>query len=188
MKIILSILFVLMIPFSMMSCAPKKSPPVPETKPVAPPDALAVAKPVDLSKFKQATFAAGCFWCEEGVFESVKGVAEAESGYAGGNTKNPTYEEVESGITGHAETVNVYYDSTVVDYPTLLKVFFASQDPTQVNGQGPDTGTQYRSIVFYRNETEKKLTNEYIDQLNKSGKYSKPIAAQVVPFTVCWKA
>lgn len=142
----------------------------------------------DLAKYSQATFAAGCFWCVEGTFESVKGVQEAISGYAGGETKNPTYEEVGSGSTGHAESVTVYYDSAVVDYPTLLKVFFASQDPTQVNGQGPDHGTQYRSIVFYRNETEHKLATDYINQLNASGKYSAPIATQVVPFTVFYEA
>ena len=142
----------------------------------------------DLSKYKQATFAAGCFWCVEGVFESVKGVQEAVSGYAGGHTKNPTYEEVGGENTGHAESVNVYYDSTVIDYPTLLKVFFASQDPTQVNGQGPDHGDSYRSIAFYRNAAEKKMIEDYIAKLNASGKYSKPVATQVVAFTEFWKA
>ena len=96
----------------------------------------------ELSKYKVATFAAGCFWHEEALFESIKGVKEAVSGYAGGTAKNPTYEMVETGNTGHAETVNVYYDSTQVSYPDLLKVYFAGQDPTQVNGQGNDMGTQ----------------------------------------------
>ena len=142
----------------------------------------------DLSKYSQATFAEGCFWCTEYVFESVKGVQEAISGYAGGTTKNPTYEEVGSERTGHAECVTVYYDSSKVSYPTLLKVFFASQDPTQVNGQGPDMGSSYRSIAFYRNPAEKKLIEDYIAQLNVSGKYSSPIATEVVPFTVFWPA
>jgi peptide-methionine (S)-S-oxide reductase len=142
----------------------------------------------DLAKYKKATFAAGCFWCEEGVFESVKGVSEVISGYAGGDKQNPTYEEVGSGSTGHAESVEIYYDSAVVDYKSLLRVFFASQDPTQVNGQGPDWGTQYRSIVFYRNEKEKQLTEQYISELNASGKYSKPIATQVVPYKKFWQA
>ncbi len=136
----------------------------------------------------KATFAAGCFWCEEAIFESVKGVREAISGYAGGTTENPTYEEVGSGQTGHAETVEVYYDSSKISYPELLKVYFTSQDPTQVNGQGPDHGTAYRSIVFYRNDTEKQLTEQYIRDLDKSGKYSKPIAVQVMPFTKFWPA
>src|SRR6476659_4880789 len=105
----------------------------------------------DLSKYKQATFAAGCFWHEEAMFESIKGVQEAVSGYAGGTIKNPTYENHGEGATSHAETVNVYYDSSVITYPTLLKIYFSGQDPTQVNGQGPDHGTQYRSILFYRN-------------------------------------
>ena len=141
-----------------------------------------------LAKFSQATFAAGCFWHEEALFESVKGVQEAISGYAGGKTANPSYEDIETGTTGHAEAVNVYYDSSIITYPMLLKVFFAGQDPTQVNGQGPDRGTQYRSIVFYRNNVEKTLTEKYISQLATSHKYRGPIAAQVVPFTKFWEA
>ncbi len=143
---------------------------------------------VELSKFTEATFAAGCFWCVEGVFESVKGVEEAVSGYAGGEEKNPTYEQVGGGRTSHAEAVKVYYDSSVVDYPTLLKVFFASQDPTQVDGQGPDHGRQYRSIIFYRNENEKQIAEEYIAELNASGRYDAPIAAEIVPYTEFWLA
>lgn len=139
-----------------------------------------------LSKYSQATFAAGCFWHEEAMFESVKGVKEAVSGYAGGNTKNPTYESIETGNTGHAETVNVFYDSTVIDYPTLLKVYFSGQDPTQVNGQGPDNGTQYRSIAFYRNNGEKKMVEDYIKSIQP--KYKERIAAQVMPFTKFWTA
>ncbi|MCB0535494.1 MAG: peptide-methionine (S)-S-oxide reductase MsrA [Saprospiraceae bacterium] len=142
----------------------------------------------DLGKYHRATFAAGCFWCEEAVYESVKGVAEVISGYSGGSKLNPTYEEVGSGSTGHAESVEVYYDSSVVDYPTLLRVYFASIDPTQVNGQGPDIGTQYRSVIFYRNGTEKALAERYISELESSGKYSRPIAVQIAPFTKFWPA
>ncbi|MBA2250374.1 MAG: peptide-methionine (S)-S-oxide reductase MsrA [Chitinophagaceae bacterium] len=142
----------------------------------------------DLSKYSVATFASGCFWHEEAIFESVKGVQEAISGYAGGTTSNPSYEGIETGTTGHAETVNVYYDSSVISYPTLLKVYFASQDPTSVNGQAPDFGTQYRSIILYRNNTEKQLAESYIHDLNASHKYSKPIAAQVRPLTKFWPA
>jgi peptide-methionine (S)-S-oxide reductase len=142
----------------------------------------------DLSKYSQATFAAGCFWHEEALFESVKGVQEAVSGYAGGKTANPTYEGIETGNTGHAETVNVYYDSSVINYPTLLKVYFAGQDPTQVDGQGPDMGTQYRSIAFYRNNAEKSMIENYIKQMTASGKYKSPIAAQVMPYTKFWLA
>lgn len=143
---------------------------------------------VDTSKLSKAFFAAGCFWCEEAVFESIKGVGEVISGYAGGNTKMPTYEDVGSGTTGHAESFLVYYDSSQIDYNTLLKVFFASQDPTQVNGQGPDIGSQYRSIIFYRNDNEKQLAEKYISELNHSGKFNKPIAAQLIQFTEFWPA
>ncbi len=140
----------------------------------------------ELSKYSVATFAAGCFWHEEALFESVKGVKEAISGYAGGTAKNPTYEMVETGNTGHAETVNVYYDSSQISFPELLKVYFAGQDPTQVNGQGPDLGTQYRSIAFYRNAKEKGEVDNYIK--NIQSRYKEPIAAQVVPFTKFWEA
>ena len=142
----------------------------------------------DLSKYSQATFAAGCFWHEEALFESVKGVQEAISGYAGGKTTNPSYESIESGTTGHAETVNVYYDSNVITFPMLLKVFFEGQDPTQVNGQGPDHGTQYRSIAFYRNKQEKSQIENYITKLTASHRYSKPVAAEVLPYTKFWQA
>ena len=142
----------------------------------------------DLSKYSQATFAAGCFWHEEALFESVKGVQEAISGYAGGKSLNPSYEDIETGTTGHAEIVNVYYDSSIITYPTLLKVFFGGQDPTQINGQGPDMGTQYRSIIFYRNNVEKTLAEKYIAQLSSSHKFSRPIAAQLMPFTKFWTA
>src|SRR6476660_1244149 len=141
-----------------------------------------------LSKYSQATFAAGCFWHEGAMFESIKGVKEAISGYAGGSTQNPTYESIENGNTGHAETVNVYYDSSVITFPTLLKLYFAGQDPTQVNGQGPDLGTQYRSIAFYRNNSEKAMIENYIKTLNASHKYRAPVATQVLPFTKFWEA
>lgn len=140
----------------------------------------------DLSKYSQATFAAGCFWHEEALFESIKGVKEAISGYAGGTAKNPTYEQVETSTTGHAETVNVYYDSSVITYPELLKVYFAGQDPTQVNGQGNDMGPQYRSIAFYRNGKEKTEIDSYIKSIQS--KFKDPIAAQVMPFTKFWTA
>jgi len=145
--------------------------------------------PKDLSKYSKATFAAGCFWHEETLFESIKGVVTAVSGYAGGTTKNPTYEDVETGSTGHAETVDIYYDSSKINYQQLLDIYFeAQEDPTQVNGQGPDHGTQYRSIIFYRNPAEKQMAEQYIAKLNGSGKYSSPIAAEVMPYTVFWRA
>ena len=116
----------------------------------------------------------------------MKGVKEAVSGYAGGKTSNPTYESLETGSTGHAETVNVYYDPKAVSYETLVKVFFAGQDPTQVNGQGPDHGTQYRSIAFYRNDAEKAMIEKEMKSI--AGKYKKPVATQVMPFGKFWVA
>lgn len=140
----------------------------------------------DLSKYNKATFASGCFWCVEAVFESVKGVEEVVSGYAGGKQPNPTYEQVSAHTTAHAETIQVYYDSSVVSYVTLLKVYFASQDPTQVNGQGPDHGASYRSIIFYGTPAEKMQAEKYIAEIQKN--YSSPIAAQIVPFEKFWQA
>lgn len=140
----------------------------------------------DLSKYSVATFAAGCFWHEEALFESVKGVKEAVSGYAGGTAKNPSYDMVETGNTGHAETVDVYYDSSQITFPDLLKVYFAGQYPTQVNGQGNDMGTQYRSIAFYRSPKEKTEIDSYMKGIQS--KYKEPIAAQVMPFTKFWEA
>ena len=142
----------------------------------------------NLSKFSKAYFAAGCFWHEEALFESVKGVKEAISGYAGGTTPHPTYDMVETGTTGHAESVMVYYDPRQISYETLLTVYFAGQDPTQVNGQGPDLGSQYRSIAFYTNDDEKKEIENYIKKLNASGKYNAPIAAQILPLKEFWPA
>lgn len=151
------------------------------------PEASTVAV-IDTSGLSEAVFAGGCFWCVEGVFESTIGVAEAVSGYAGGTTKNPTYQAVGTGNTGHAEAVLVYYDSTIVDFTTLLKVFVASTDVTQVNGQGPDHGTAYRSILFYKNETEQQQINSLIEKLRKSNEYSKPIAIEVRALEVFWPA
>jgi peptide-methionine (S)-S-oxide reductase len=145
-------------------------------------------KKEDLSKYSRAYFAAGCFWHEEALFESVKGVKEAVSGYAGGTTSNPSYEEVATGNTGHAESVEVYYDPSQISYETLLDVYFAGQNPIQVNGQGPDLGTEYRSIAFYTNDAEKKDIETKIKQMTASGKYNAPIAAQVMPLKKFWPA
>jgi peptide-methionine (S)-S-oxide reductase len=146
--------------------------------------ATTIKEQKDLSNYSQANFASGCFWCVEGVFESVKGVEEAVSGYAGGKEPNPTYESVTAHTTAHAETVQVYYDPSIVSYATLLKVYFASQDPTQVNGQGPDHGASYRSIIFYRNADEKMQAEKYIAEIQKN--YNNPIAAEVVPLEKFW--
>ncbi len=182
MKTIFSFLIPALLLFSATSCAQKTMKEKETTV------AAVNEHPKDLTGLSIATFASGCFWCVESVYESVKGVKEAVSGYAGGTEANPSYEEVGRGGTGHAETVQVYYDPKEVSYETLLKVYFGSEDVTQVNGQGPDRGTQYRSIIFYRNPQEKMEAENYIKQLNASGKYSAPVAAQVVPFTKFWEA
>ena len=135
-----------------------------------------------------ATFSEGCFWHAEIVFQSLLGVRDAVSGYAGGSTSNPTYEEVGSGTTGHAETVQVYYDPSKISFETLVKAYFASEDPTQVDGQGYDEGTQYRSIIFYRNPKEKQVIENEIKALTDSKKYSGKIVVQIIPFTKFYPA
>ncbi|MCY2688070.1 peptide-methionine (S)-S-oxide reductase MsrA [Salinimicrobium sp. TH3] len=150
---------------------------------------IANAEPVEVplqDGLKRAYFASGCFWCVEAVFESVIGVKEAVSGYSGGHTKNPTYEESNTGRTGHAEAVEVIYDPNVVDFATLTDVFFGSMDPTQKNGQGPDLGSQYRSIIFYQNADQKKIIEQKMKEL--AGQYKKAIAVEVLPFQKFWVA
>jgi len=141
-----------------------------------------------LDKLNKAYFASGCFWCVEAVFESVKGVEEAVSGYAGGDKLNPTYRQIGTGMTGHSETVEVYYDPKVVSYETLVEVFYGSHDPTTVNGQHPDYGTQYRSMIFYQNDAEKKIAEDFKANLSASGDYNAPIATEIVPLEKFWKA
>lgn len=133
-------------------------------------------------RLEKVVFAQGCFWCTEHIFEDVKGVTDVVSGYSGGNEANPTYQEVGSGRTGHAESIEVTYNPSVISYDQLLKVYFNSGDITQVDGQGNDIGKQYRSIIFYNNDAQKKAAESYIAKLNASGKYSKKIAVEVVPF------
>ena len=151
-------------------------------------DAVVVAPEKDLSEYHKAYFASGCFWCVEAIFESVEGVAEAVSGYAGGTAENANYRAVSGGYTKHAEAVEVYYDSTVVDFPTLLQVFYGSHDPTTLNRQGNDRGPQYRSAVFYQNEKEQQITLSYQKQLNESGIFQKEIVTQIVPLDVFYVA
>jgi peptide-methionine (S)-S-oxide reductase len=139
----------------------------------------------DLDSLQTAYFASGCFWCVEAVFESVKGVQEAVSGYSGGTTKNPTYQEIGTGKTGHAESVKVYYDSTVVSYETLVDVFFNSHDPSTLNRQGPDAGTQYRSAIFYETDAERDIAMAAIKKLRKSG---TKVTTEVSPLDVFWVA
>src|SRR6201999_1087488 len=135
-----------------------------------------------------ATFAEGCFWHSEIVFQSLVGVRDAVSGYAGGTDSHPDYEKVCTGATGHAETVQVFYDPSKISYATLVAAFFASMDPTELNRQGPDEGTQYRSIAFYRNDEEKKIIEDQIAQLKADHRYHAPIVTEVVPFKAFYPA
>jgi len=130
---------------------------------------------------EKAYFASGCFWCVEAIFESVEGVQEAHSGYSGGKTKNPTYNQIGYGNTGHAEAVEVIYDTKVVSFKTLVDVFFGSHDPTTLNRQGPDRGTQYRSVAFYQNDTEKIAIDSHIVKLIEEEIYSNKIVTEVTP-------
>jgi peptide-methionine (S)-S-oxide reductase len=134
----------------------------------------------------RAYFASGCFWCVEAVYESVKGVEESISGYAGGFTDNPTYELSNTGRTGHAEAVEGIYNPEVVSFSTLVDVYFGSQNPTQANGQGPDLGPQYRSIIFYQNEEQKSIIKNKKAELAKE--LDAEIAAEIYPFQKFWKA
>lgn len=141
-----------------------------------------------LETLSRAYFASGCFWCVEAIFESVRGVEEAISGYAGGDKQNPTYRQIGTGLTGHSEAVEVYYDPKVISYETLVKVFYGSHDPTTVNGQHPDYGTQYRSMILYQNDAEKKIAEDFKANLSASGDYDAPIVTEIVPLEKFWKA
>ncbi|HUU38666.1 MAG TPA: bifunctional methionine sulfoxide reductase B/A protein [Candidatus Desulfaltia sp.] len=134
------------------------------------------------------TFAAGCFWGVEDKFRKVRGVVSTRVGYTGGQTKNPTYRQVCSDSTGHAESIEIVFDPAVVSYNELLDQFFELHDPTQVNRQGPDVGTQYRSAVFYHDEVQKEAAQKTIERLNRSGKFDRPIATQVLPATEFYEA
>lgn len=126
-----------------------------------------------------ATFGGGCFWCTEAIFLELDGVKKVESGYIGGKTANPTYEEVSTGTTGHAEATQITFDPTKISFGELLEIFFATHDPTTLNRQGADVGTQYRSEVFYHNDEQKKITEDYIKVLNTENTYGKPVVTKV---------
>jgi peptide-methionine (S)-S-oxide reductase len=135
-----------------------------------------------------ATLGGGCFWCLEAVFEQLRGVEKVVSGYAGGYIPNPTYRQVCSGETDHAEVVQVAFDPTILPYRDLLDVFFAIHDPTTLNRQGADVGTQYRSVIFYHSPEQKRLAEERIGELNAEGIWDKPIVTEVVPLAAFYPA
>lgn len=139
-------------------------------------------------KLDTATFGAGCFWCTEAQFQQLKGVEKVESGYTGGIIENPTYKQVCTGTTGHAEVTNIYYDPSVISYDELLAAFWVAHDPTQLNRQGNDVGTQYRSSIFYHNAEQKQKAEEYKQKLNEEKAYNKDVVTTIEPFTKFYKA
>lgn len=135
-----------------------------------------------------ATLAGGCFWCTEAVFDQLKGVVKVESGYSGGNVPNPSYEDVCSGDTGHAESIEITFDPSVISYADLLHVFFTTIDPTTLNRQGADVGTQYRSAVFYHNPEQENVARQVIMEFTNSHVWKKPIVTEVTPYKKFYKA
>lgn len=135
-----------------------------------------------------ATFGSGCFWCTEAVFQRVKGVEKVVSGYSGGKVKNPTYREVTSGLTGHAEVTQLTYNPTEISFEELLEIFWGTHDPTTLNRQGADVGTQYRSVIFYHNEEQKRFAELYKKKLDASGAFDNPIVTEISPFTSFYAA
>jgi peptide-methionine (S)-S-oxide reductase len=141
-----------------------------------------------MSNLETATFAGGCFWCTEAVFKRLKGVEEVISGYSGGRTANPTYEEVSGGDTGHAEAIQIKFDPKIISYEQLLEIFFKLHDPTTLNQQGADIGEQYRSAIFYHSEKQKETAEKVIEQFEKDKVYDDPMVTEVTPFTNFYEA
>ena len=139
-------------------------------------------------KIEEATFGAGCFWCVEAIFKRLDGVVDVRAGYAGGNTKNPTYKEICTGTTGHAEVIQINYNISVISYEKLLNIFWEFHDPTTLNQQGGDIGSQYRSVIFYQNETQKKSAEKSIKKTNNSGMYTDPIVTEIMPMDTFYPA
>ncbi|MDX2197199.1 MAG: peptide-methionine (S)-S-oxide reductase MsrA [Cytophagales bacterium] len=141
-----------------------------------------------MEKYELATFGSGCFWCTEAVFQDVRGVIKAESGYSGGAKPNPTYKEVCSGTTGHAEVIQITYDPKIISYEQLLEIFWKTHDPTTLNRQGNDEGTQYRSVIYYHNDAQKNLALKYKKELDASGAWDKPIVTEISMYKDFYKA
>lgn len=135
-----------------------------------------------------AVFGMGCFWCTEAVFQQLEGVLSVTSGYSGGKIKNPTYREVCSGLTGHAEVTEIIFDTTKISFKDLLEVFWTAHDPTTLNRQGADQGTQYRSVIFYKNEEQRELAEAYKSKLNQEKAFPDPVVTEISPLTVFYKA
>ena len=142
----------------------------------------------NMENMEQATFGAGCFWCVEAVFQQLKGVASVESAYMGGRVKNPTYAQVCSGTTGHAEVCHINYDPSVITFDELLEVFWKTHDPTTLNRQGNDRGTQYRSVIFYHNDEQKQKAEDYKEKLNEAKAFPNPVVTEISPASTLYIA
>ncbi len=145
-------------------------------------------QPSSEKELEVATLAAGCFWCTEAAFNIIKGVERIEPGYTGGVVPNPSYEQVSTGTTGHAEAAQIYFDPKVISYREILEIFFSMHDPTSLNRQGADVGTQYRSAIFYHNQEQKETAERLIEELNNEGIWDRPIVTEIVPLQHFYKA
>lgn len=182
MRAIQSILLVPVILVSLISCAQKQG------SAVQPQKQTAIKTMTNTNNLDTITLGAGCFWCVEAVFQRLNGVVSVTSGYTGGKIKNPTYKEVCSGLTGHAEVAQIVYDTTLVTLPEVLQVFFKTHDPTTLNRQGGDEGTQYRSAIFYHNDEQRKIAEEVKQGLDKAGAFNSPIVTEITPIAEFYKA
>jgi peptide-methionine (S)-S-oxide reductase len=169
---------------ALLSCAQK---PAENTKITTNSNNIDMEKSVT-TKTDTATFANGCFWCTEAIFEELKGVISATSGYTGGQTENPTYKEVCTGETGHAECLQIIYDPSIISFDELLEVFWETHDPTTLNRQGADVGTQYRSGIFYHTQEQKEKAEKYKAELDKSGAFPRPIVTEITAFSKFYPA
>lgn len=147
-----------------------------------------MSQPENSGGLEVATLGAGCFWCTEAAFSIIRGVERIEPGYTGGTTPNPTYDEVSTGQTGHVEAAQIFFDPKVISYKEILEIFFAMHDPTSLNRQGADVGTQYRSVIFYHNQAQKETAEKLIEELNKEGIWDRPIVTALEPLKVFYKA
>lgn len=145
-------------------------------------------KPMNNHKIETVTFGSGCFWCTEAVFQQLKGVIKVTPGYSGGARANPTYEQVSSGASGHAEVSQIEFDPGIITFDELLEVFWKSHDPTTLNRQGADVGTQYRSAIFFHNQQQKEIAEQYKKKLNEAHAFNKPVVTEIVPFKAFYPA
>jgi peptide-methionine (S)-S-oxide reductase len=145
-------------------------------------------QPSESKNLEVATLAGGCFWCTEAAFSIIKGIERIEPGYTGGTVDNPTYEEVSTGTTGHAEAAQIYFDPKIISYKEILEIFFTMHDPTSLDRQGADIGIQYRSVIFYSSPEQKETAEKLIDELTKEEIWNKPIVTQIVPLKVFYLA